>query len=450
MHYSDRPLLSNYHKAAGIDHLAHKSKQLLKTQTQYAQKAHTQPINRYQVGNPKPIDKKEQGLPQTTLAVNKIQPPNEPNSHHLDQLKDLVSTPTANKLQLVNQTTDPLSLHQDLLQKQVVDMITEVLKHFFEDLKQVIPANDKLSIFRKHIPKQREIDALLANLRKRVLHNLMVNLDTKDLIEAYDTSIRFKDMYHYMQAGRLSGNAKTQKKIAGEANSYVMVNKLLFKIVQYKEFGKWIHYLLLVIPEKYEEHIMNMYHNSLVAMHQGPYKTFLTIRKQFHFLNMLPKLQRYIEACTICQRSKPKRTTQRPYYGRIPVDYIPCENLAVDLKSMPKGFLGYEHLLIARCEKTNFVYAIPLQNKKTQTIANALIHRVFLLTGPPTKLSIDQDSALTSQVISEVLKSLECTMQIISPWNHGSSKAERQIQTIGNMISKHLTGRDQVGHYMPQ
>ena len=108
---------------------------------------------------------------------------------------------------------------------------------------------------------------------------------------------------------------------------------------------------------------------------------------------------------------------------------------------MPKGFLNYEHLLIATCEKTNFVYAIPLQNKKTQTIAEALIHRVFLLTGPPTKLSIDQDSALTSQVISEVLKSLECTMQIISLWNHGSSKAERQIQTIGNMISKHLSSK---------
>ena len=108
---------------------------------------------------------------------------------------------------------------------------------------------------------------------------------------------------------------------------------------------------------------------------------------------------------------------------------------------MPKGFLSYEHLLIATCEKTNFVYAILLQNKKTQTIAEALIHWVFLLTGPPKKLSIDQDSALTSQVITEVLKSLECTMQIISPWNHGSSKAERQIQTIGNMITKHLSGK---------
>ncbi|MCG8626067.1 MAG: hypothetical protein MJE68_29230, partial [Proteobacteria bacterium] len=108
---------------------------------------------------------------------------------------------------------------------------------------------------------------------------------------------------------------------------------------------------------------------------------------------------------------------------------------------MPVGILGFKHLLIATCEKTNFVYAVPLQSKKTQTLAEALIHRVFFLTGPPTKLSIDQDTALTSKVISEVLKCLECTMQIISPWNHGSSKAERQIQTIGNMINKHLSNK---------
>ena len=105
------------------------------------------------------------------------------------------------------------------------------------------------------------------------------------------------------------------------------------------------------------------------------------------------------------------------------------------------GIVCYEYLLIATCEKTNFVYAIPLQNRKTQTIADALLHHVFFLTGPPTKLSIDKDSALTSQVIKELLTSLECTVQIISPWNHGSSKAKKQIQTIGNMINKHLTAR---------
>ena len=44
---------------------------------------------------------------------------------------------------------EPLSLHEDQLHKQLVNTIREVLKQFFEDLKHVIPANDKLLIFTK-------------------------------------------------------------------------------------------------------------------------------------------------------------------------------------------------------------------------------------------------------------------------------------------------------------
>ena len=117
-------------------------------------------------------------------------------------MQQMVPASNTNNLQIISSNTDPLSLHQDQLQKQVVNTIREVPEQFLEDLKYVIPANDKLSIFRKHIPKQREINALLANLHKRVLHNLMVNLDTKDLIEAYDTSIQYKDIYHFVPDGR--------------------------------------------------------------------------------------------------------------------------------------------------------------------------------------------------------------------------------------------------------
>ena len=202
----------------------------------------------------------------------------------------------------------------------------------------------------------------------------MVNLDTKDLIEHYSKSLRYQDIYNYIADGQLLGNVNTQKKIAGEAANYIIVNGLLFKITQHKESGKWVHYLLLVIPEKFESNILNMYHNSLLAMHQGPYRTFLTMRKQFYFPNMLPKIQKYIKVCTLCQRTKIKNTKQRPYYGRIPIDYIPFENLAVNLKKMPLGIMYYEYLLVATCQKTNFIYAIPLQNRKTQTIADALLH----------------------------------------------------------------------------
>ena len=72
----------------------------------------------------------------------------------------------------------------------------------------------------------------------------MVNLDTKVLIESYTKSLRYCEIYNYIAEGRLPGNVITQKKNAGEAANYVVVNGLLFKIAQHKESGKWTHYLL--------------------------------------------------------------------------------------------------------------------------------------------------------------------------------------------------------------
>ena len=440
LHFTDHQFLKQYMHLANRLYAHKQIKHITQSHANYDRKAKNKPVERYQMPV---IEKRTHRQTPGTQKVTKLPIMNTVNMNEqktaVDKAIAIFEIGNQNPLQTDEVIDTPLTIKEDQIEKQVVNTIRDIPDEMYKPPHLLTESQDKLSVFRKHIPKQWEIEALLQDLRKRVLHNLMVNLDTKDLAESYTTSLRYKDIYNHITDGRLAGNMNIQKKIAGEAGNYVVVNDMLFKILQYKESGKWIHYLPLVIPEKFETHILNMYHNSLLAMHQGPYRTFLTIRKQFYFPNMLPKIQKYIEACTLCQRTKPKNTQQRSYYGRIPTEYIPCENLAVDLKKMPMGILPFEHLLIAMCEKTNFMYAIPLQDKKTQMIADALIHRVFFLTDQLSKLSIDQDRALMSTVIKEILKSLECTMQIISPWNHGSSKVERQIQMISNMINKHLS-----------
>ena len=92
----------------------------------------------------------------------------------------------------------PLTIKQDQESKQVVNTIRETPPKMYTPLHLLIPPQDKLSLFCKHIPKQKEIDALLKDLRKCVLHNLMVNLDTKDLIESYTKSLRYHDIYNYI------------------------------------------------------------------------------------------------------------------------------------------------------------------------------------------------------------------------------------------------------------
>ena len=219
-----------------------------------------------------------------------------------------------------------------------------------------------------------------------------------------------------------------QNCIRAEALNYVVINHFLFRIDMRK--GKDAdkgNSFLLVIPEKYKPIIFNTYHDSLLAGHQGPYRTVMTIRQKFFIHNLMNKVKRYIEACHTCLKTKPKYMKNRPIYGRIPVDYAPMQDLSIDIKMMPQAFGGYHLLLVTTCDQTNFSIAVPLRDRTAQTIAEALIYRAIYLFGPPRQIISDEATKFTSAIIQAILCMLNCRLKVISPYNRGSSKCERQI-----------------------
>ena len=121
----------------------------------------------------------------------------------------------------------------------------------------------------------------------------------------------------------------------------------------------------------------------MLAGHQGPYRTAMTIRQKFFIYNLMNKVKWYIQACHTCPKTKPKYKKNRPLYGRIPVDYTPMQDLSIDIKHMPMAFSGYQYLLVIMCDQTNFTIVTPLRNRDAQTVAEALIYRVIYLFGPP-------------------------------------------------------------------
>ena len=117
-----------------------------------------------------------------------------------------------------------------------------------------------------------------------------------------------------------------------------------------------------------------MYYDSLLAGHQGPYRTAMTIRQRFFIHNLINKVKKYIEACHICLKTKPKYKKNRPIYGRIPIDYAPMQDLSIAIKHMPSSFGGYQYLLVITCDQTNFTIITPLRNRDAQSVAKALIY----------------------------------------------------------------------------
>ena len=120
------------------------------------------------------------------------------------------------------------------------------------------------------------------------------------------------------------------------------------------------------------------------------------------------------------------------------------QDLSIDIKTMPQAFGGYHLLLVITCNQTNFTIAVPLRDRQTRTIAEALIYRVIYLFGPPIQIVCDEAAEFTSAIIQAILTMLNCRLKVISPYNQGSSKCARQIKTISDIIVKHLWDKGQM------
>ena len=120
------------------------------------------------------------------------------------------------------------------------------------------------------------------------------------------------------------------------------------------------------------------------------------------------------------------------------------QDLSIDIKTMPQAFGGYDLLLVITCDQMNFTIAVPLRDRQTQMIAEALIYRVIYLFGPPRWIVCNEAAEFTSAIIQAILTMLNFRLKVISPYNHGSSKCERQIKMISDIIVKHLWDKGQM------
>ena len=98
------------------------------------------------------------------------------------------------------------------------------------------------------------------------------------------------------------------------------------------------------------------------------------------------------------------------------------QDLSIDIKTMPQAFGGYHLLLVITCDQTNFT----------------------ILFGPPRQILCNEAAEFSSAIIQAILCMLNCRLKVISPYNHGSSKCERQIRTISEIIMKHLWDKGQM------
>ena len=292
-------------------------------------------------------------------------------------------------------------------------------------------------IMRRHLPRYKEVEKLIDVIKNKIIHNSRAPMTQKEMIHAYRKCPFFKDIYNYIEKGFVRFRGQAVNTFKNECEDYLICEGILYRII----FGRKEDEepkLKMCIPEDYISLVIYQYHDMLLSGHQGTLRTYLTIRRRFWFPHMLDYINKYISSCLVCQSRSNKESTPRMNYVRIPENYRPMSSISIDCKYMPPSKMGYRYILLCTCEITNFVVAVVLSDLTSTTLFDALLLRVISIFGNPDRIISDEGSSLTGEVFQTLYKCFRIKPVIVSPQNHGSLRTERYIQTMNNMMCKHL------------
>ena len=95
-------------------------------------------------------------------------------------------------------------------------------------------------------------------------------LTIKEIQAGYLTSSFFKYLYRYLVQNVMPHKRHAGCRVETLAESFILLDSILFKLVTVPEKEK----ALVAIPEACADKIIELYHTSLFAGHQGVIKTF--------------------------------------------------------------------------------------------------------------------------------------------------------------------------------
>ena len=99
----------------------------------------------------------------------------------------------------------------------------------------------------------------------------------------------------------------------------------------------------------------------------------------------------------------------------------------MDIKYMPKAGNGMKFILVIIDDNLNYMVTVPLPQIKTELICEALMVHLISKHSVPDMIICDMDATFMSSLMQYILYKFKITLKVVSPYNHGSLKAEAGI-----------------------
>lgn len=198
--------------------------------------------------------------------------------------------------------------------------------------------------------------------------------------------------------------------------------------------------ILQVTQENEKLELIKKYHDSpLLGGHSGIRRTYNKLKSNYSWYNMFKQIKNYIAKCEKCQKNKRNSTTKEPlqltYTPQTAFDIVYIDTIG----KLPISIDGNEYAITIICALTKFFVAIPIREKKAETIAKAIVENFIFLYGPFKKVITDSGTEYLNTVLKEVYKLLNIEDVSSTPYHH---------ETVGLVERSHRTFNEYVRSFI--
>lgn len=203
------------------------------------------------------------------------------------------------------------------------------------------------------------------------------------------------------------------------------------------------------LPNHLRQLALKMAHDHPTAGHAGFFKTLRRVAARFVWLGMRADISKYVQCCTVCQRTKARR--KKPE-GLMSSQWAtsPMEELSVDIIGpLPSTPRGHKYLLVVIDKFTKFPELFPLRAATSAKILECMV-QVFCRHGTPVAITSDNGKPFVSTLWRNLLKHWGIKDRHTVPYRPAGQMVERHNGTIKQCLRAYCSNHKDWDRHIPE
>ena len=276
-------------------------------------------------------------------------------------------------------------------------------------------------------------DEMPADFLSRNICSLIPELSLENISRLQKLDPQLKTVINYVEKGIIPNSSSDRQLIAKYGSRCFLDKGVLWIRFHRPEIGSRA---VICLPTPLRKPAIEHMHSSWYGGHAGTLKTVERLLLYYYWPNIHNEVQSHLSECERCQKRQTAPSIPSAKLQPLPLLSEPNQRIHADLFGPLKtSDKGKKFILVMTDAFTRYVELVAIENKETETVANAIFVHWICRYGVPLEIVTDQGKEFVSHICQTLWDKLELIHNTTTPRH---PQANSQAEVVNRSIIRYL------------